>query len=98
MATVEIIIWVALAMVAALILLKIFGRALGKEAGQTETLISSTGDYDGDGIPDYFDKCACEVGNDNNDGCPSSVNIEDTNKLKEINQKCKDEIKKSVKK
>jgi len=41
---------------------------LRKSATSADELIG--GDYDGDGIGDFFDKCACHDGPEDKDGCP----------------------------
>lgn len=53
-----------------LILVTMVPRLLGKGAGETEDLLTQTRDFDRDGIADFFDKCDCKDGTEENDGCP----------------------------
>lgn len=43
---------------------------LGKSGTETKNLISGTGDYDNDGTANFFDRCVCESGDSDNEGCP----------------------------
>ncbi len=52
-----------------LILAYIVPNLIGKGSEETSVILSSSKDYDKDGIADYFDKCACDYGEEENDGC-----------------------------
>ena len=75
-----------------LVLVFIVPRLLGKSGAEAADLLSSTKDYDRDGIADYFDKCACLAGDERNDGCPSSEQTTGDATIEREN-KCKVKIK-----
>jgi len=62
------LIYIILALFVFLVLVFIVPKLLGGGAKETKDLLSSTRDYDNDGVSDFFDKCVCEYGEDN--GCP----------------------------
>ena len=72
-----------------LILAYMYPNLLGKGGKEISNFLASSGDYDGDGIANYFDKCACKSGNKDNDGCPKGFDIE---KLEEERERCKTEM------
>lgn len=71
-------------------------KLLGKSAAQASEFLSSSRDYDGDGTADFFDKCACEQGDDRNDGCPAGQETK-TEEFKKKQEVCREQIKKSYK-
>ena len=53
-----------------LVLAYVVPNLLGKGSSQTSDFLSSTNDFDGDGIADFFDKCPChEEDEEDGDGC-----------------------------
>lgn len=70
----------------------IFTNVFGKEGAEASNLIGSTGDYDTDGIANYFDKCACVAGIKEYDGCTKEL-YEDPKKLEAEQEKCRDDMK-----
>ena len=55
-----------------LVLAHIVPNLLGKSGAETSDFLDSSGDYDNDGIANYFDKCKCVPG-ETNSGCPPIV-------------------------
>ena len=53
-----------------LILVFVVPRLLGGSTSEAKGLLSSTKDYDNDGVSDFFDKCVCKYGDV--DGCQAS--------------------------
>ena len=51
------------------ILLYIFNNFIKQEKGEIEDSLGGSRDYDNDGIVDYFDKCPCDGGAEEDDGC-----------------------------
>ena len=70
----------------------IFTDLIGKSAAETLDLLSSSKDFDKDGIADYFDKCACAAGEEEFDGCKDEASKEQT---KEQLKKCREDIDKA---
>jgi len=78
------LIYILIAVFVFLVLIFIIPKLLGGSAKETKNLLSSTRDYDNDGIADFFDKCVCMYGE--GDGCPTQKETPDYSKLKY--QKC----------
>ena len=70
--TVEVMIFLALGMIALVIMGIFIYQKIKQGSDETESLLFSTRDSDEDGIPDFKDRCDCVVGNEDNDGCISS--------------------------
>jgi len=70
---IEMLLWLTIGVFAVLVIFYIIPKLLGKEASQASDLISSTKDFDGDGVQDYFDRCDCDYGDSRNDGCPPGM-------------------------
>ena len=71
----EVIIWAVILLVVAVILIYVFKNSLGRTQGNIENQIDSTKDFDGDLVPDVFDRC-CDTGNGNEvdaAGCAGSA-------------------------
>ncbi len=49
---------------------------LGKGKAEASDNIEATGDFDEDGIANYFDKCKC-IAAETDDGCPSGTKVDD---------------------
>ena len=67
------IIIIAILLIVMVVVIAMFSKLLGKEAGQIEDQISSVGDEDNDNVVNMFDKCPCQAGDSDNDGCPIGV-------------------------
>jgi hypothetical protein len=68
---IQVLITFLLALFVFVILALIFPRMLGGSAKEATDLLSSSRDYDNDGIADFFDKCPCDSGEADLDGCPN---------------------------
>jgi hypothetical protein len=84
--SVDMMIWIAIGVVVFLLLLFIIPNLLGKAGNNTGDFLSSSKDYDGDGVADYFDTCPCNKEDiKDKDKCPKTASvckkeIEDYNK------------------
>lgn len=58
-----------------LVMALLFPSMIGKSVGEVNDLLSSTKDYDNDGIANFFDKCPCDVGEEDFDGCGTEAEI-----------------------
>jgi len=86
--------WIVISGVLALGIFVILGSINVNLFGKSKVEASSfIDDFDEDGIKNYLDKCDCLVGKEENSGCPANVKIEDTDKLNEIKNECKEEMK-----
>lgn len=95
-AMVDALVWLLLG-VALFFMLFFLGKlTLGKGTAQASDLLSSSRDYDNDGIADFFDKCACAAGEEKYEGCTSEAEIKGAAAV-EREAKCKDTIKKAYK-
>ena len=63
--------------IAFLILLYIFNNFIKQEKGEIEDSLGGSRDYDNDGIVDYFDKCPCDKGEEEEDGCPTGTPMDE---------------------
>lgn len=88
------IVWGAIAVVTILVVLYIEPRLLGKSGVETSELLSTSRNYDGDACTDYFDKCACNPGDERNDCCPEGAQKQGSDALTR-EKACKEEIKKA---
>lgn len=88
------IVWGALAVVTILVVLYIEPRLLGKGGAEASELLGTSRNYDGDACADYFDKCACVLGDEKNDCCPEGMQKQGSDALKR-EKECKDLIKKA---
>ncbi|MFC2016633.1 hypothetical protein ACFLUF_02845 [Chloroflexota bacterium] len=70
-----------------LVLVIMMPRLLKEGSDETVDLLDQTNDYDGDGIADFYDKCDCDEGSEENDGCLTKEGYDDDAK-----EKCKKEI------
>ncbi len=90
-AMVDFLIYLALGLFIVFVLAVLVPRLIGKSGTEASSLLSATKDYDGDGIADFYDKCACEYGEERNDGCP--VGMETKGETAIIREKeCKKKI------
>ena len=78
----HVLITLAFLVIAFVILLYIFNTFIKQEKGEIEDSLGGSRDYDNDGIVDYFDKCPCDDGAEEDDGCPSGTPMDE--------QDCKD--------
>ena len=85
------IVWGGVMIITVLVLIFMVPRLLGKSGAQASDLLSSTRDYDGDGVADFFDKCACVSGDEKNEGCPINE-ITKGQAAIDREKKCKEEI------
>lgn len=67
----------------------ILPKLLGEGAAEASDFLSASKDYDGDGIANLWDKCACESGYNEFDGCKNTKDMTDKNKKNE----CKESMK-----
>ena len=67
--TIEMLIKLAIAVFVLLVLIYFFMSNLGKGSEETSDRITSGRDFDGDGVLDLFDKCACHPGPEEDGGC-----------------------------
>jgi len=88
------LVYIIIAVFIFLILVFVVPRLLGKGTSQASDFLSSTKDYDNDGIADYFDKCACEQGSDKYDGCTSEEKMKGQAAI-EREKQCQETIKKA---
>ena len=72
---VEAIIWLALGVFTFFVLAVIVTNQLGKGSKGTEDLLTSSRDYDSDGVADFFDKCACAAGDERFNGCENEAQM-----------------------
>ncbi len=72
------LILLALGAVTFLILVIMVPNLLGKGGGELSTLQDESGDYDSDGVANFYDKCKC-IRAETNNGCPDSIDPEDSN-------------------
>jgi hypothetical protein len=92
--SIDVMIYMAIGVVVLLVLIFLVPKLLGKGSSQTCGLLSSSKDYDGDGVMDYFDKCPCKSGTEDYSGCSTkdeyttytAKDIEDCKK--KINSDC----------
>ncbi len=91
------LLWLTIAAFLFLILAYVMPKLLGKGTAQASDFLSSTKDYDNDGIADYFDKCACAQGSDKYDGCNSEAEMKGQAAI-DRETSCKDTIKKAYEK
>lgn len=87
------LVYLGVAVLVFLILVFVVPKLLGKGTAQASDFLSSTKDYDNDGIADYFDKCACIQGSDKYDGCNSEAEIKGQTAIEM--ERCKETIKKA---
>ena len=78
--------------VAIIVIVAIYVKFSGSGSQAIDDRLGWTGDFDGDGISNFNDKCDCAIGGQENDGCPNNVDIEDSEELKELDQECKKEM------
>jgi len=65
----HVLITLAFLVIAFVILLYIFNTFIKQEKGEIDDSLGGSRDYDNDGIVDYFDKCPCLYGAEEDDGC-----------------------------
>lgn len=70
--SIEMLIKLAIGVFVLLVLIYFIMSNLGKGSEETSDRITSSRDYDGDGILDLFDKCACHAGPQEDGGCDSA--------------------------
>ena len=70
----------------------LFTNIFGKEVAEVSNLVGSTGDYDTDGIANYFDTCACKPGIKEYDGCTKEL-FENPEGLKAEQEDCRNKMK-----
>ena len=56
---------------------KLFGKEASSLSTQIDKDLGPSGDYDKDGVINIVDKCPCQAGDANNDGCPYTNKNED---------------------
>ena len=83
MSNVELLAVIALTLLFIFIVGAMYKNLFAKTAGAANEQISSLGDFENDGIKNFADKCPCEEGVVENDGCPSGYRITDSNEGKE---------------
>jgi hypothetical protein len=71
---IEVLIWLLVGIITLLILGYMIPKLLGKSGAEASELLTLSSDDDGDGIPNYKDKCDCNYGDEANEGCP--INME----------------------
>jgi len=86
---IDVLILLAIGIVAFFVLAVIFPKLIGKSATRTSDLLDSTQDFDRDGVANYFDRCIC-IPALTDDGCPSNMDDEEIAKSKY--EGCPDEI------
>ena len=91
LAMVDVLIYVGLGIFLFFILAVMVPRLLGKESIDISNSLSLTKDYDGDGVVDFYDKCACLPGDEKNNGCPSGMETQGEAAIKRENE-CKKKI------
>lgn len=70
----------------------IYQTLIGKEAAQASELISSSTDFDKDGIANIIDRCDCIKGTIKNEGCPTGFPIDDEGRMKNEEDDCKEKM------
>lgn len=96
--SIDVTIYAVLGVFVLLILFIGVPRLLGKGTAQASDLLSSTSDYDNDGVADYFDKCACIDGGETAEkfsGCRSEADTKGT-AAAEREKLCHETIKKAT--
>ena len=83
MSNVELLATIALTLLFIFVVGAIYKNLYSKSAGEISEKISSAGDFENDGVANFADKCPCESGVIENDGCPSGYRITDTGSGKE---------------
>lgn len=78
----------AIVVIVFVVVIGIYLNQFSKGGKETSDLVASTGHFDGDGIANYFDKCPCKDGNDDNEGCPKEI-YEDPIKLEQEQVRCR---------
>jgi hypothetical protein len=68
--TIELLIKLVAGVFVLLVIILLVYNSLGKGKEETSDRITSSRDFDGDGSLDYFDKCPCDEGPEEDDGCP----------------------------
>lgn len=68
---------IALLLLFLLIYSGVWSKLFGKSASSLSEQIGSADDYDKDGVINIVDKCPCQAGDPNNDGCPYTNRNED---------------------
>ncbi len=77
----NVIVIAALVLIVLIVSIAIFTGLVGDTVSDTKiTMGSITGDYDGDGIKDFLDKCPCYAGTAEYNGCPEEINEENREK------------------
>ena len=61
---------IVITLVVVFIVSVIYQNLFGKSAAEAYDLLSSTRDYDNDGVANFYDKCPCDIGDEKNEGCP----------------------------
>ena len=90
--TIDTMIWLAIGIVGLFVLSIIITRQLSNSGTKASDFLSSAGDYDGDGIADFYDKCDCLSGDEKSEGCP--INKVKTGQAAiEREEKCHNKIK-----
>ena len=87
----DVIVWFGLALLVFFVISTISPNLLGKGSREVSKSLSLTKDYDNDGIMDYFDKCACDSGDEKNDGCPAGTDVRSEAAVKK-EKDCRDKI------
>ena len=87
------IIYLAIGALIFLVLVFIVPKMIGSGASQASNFLSSSKDFDNDGVADFFDKCVC-VYAATDDGCPSAM--DDNSKSKSKYDTCPPEMKPST--
>lgn len=73
--SIDMLIKLALGIIVFVILIVFASKYIGESAKETGGAVTSSRDYDKDGVADYFDKCKCKYA-DTGDGCPSGYTVE----------------------
>jgi len=68
-----IIITFIIVLVVLVVMVFIFRTYIGKETDVLQEQLDSFGDEDKDGIRNFLDKCPCDCGVNENDGCPEAT-------------------------
>lgn len=74
---------ISLAMMAFIVVIWAFilPKLSGQVSAETVDRVTDTGNYDGDDLINILDKCKCQYGEEENDGCPldpeGNINSED---------------------
>lgn len=63
------LVFLIIAVFVILVVIFILTHLFGQEKDDLEGGLKSTGDYDGDGISNYFDRCPCHPGKEEDNGC-----------------------------